>query len=244
MNLTSHILGMNCCTRYKFSGFRSDCWAVVGHIFWFLRPVVDNYFRRFGRTYRIHLHGDWCWFTWMLKRFRRKGYMGYMGMMEEMWPIKVLRFFPSHCSDGPDFLYLSYITDKCLYSQPLQHPLNQNQSLWRRRQYVLPKCRNTRLLHGAETQKKTIHYTRCLSMGPVSLVCSLKRCTAWRTAAVASPRHVNPQQHRTELLCCLPRRTHPPVACVAAEKWILQRADSINSVSGHSTRHITCCTKS
>jgi hypothetical protein len=58
------------------------------------------------------------------------------------------------------------------------------------------------------------------------------------------PCRVNPQQHRTELLCCLPPRTHPPVAGVAAVKWILQRADSINSVSGHSTRHITCCTKS
>lgn len=142
-----------------------------------------------------------------------------MGMMEELWPYKALCFIPSFCSDWPDLLHLSDITDKSL---SFQTSLNQNQSPWCWRQYVLPKRRITRILQFAETQQKTDHLLYCALL--VSTV--LFHWYAHQNARLPGrllqlPCHVNPQQHRTELLCSLTPRTDPNLP--THRRWCCRR---------------------
>jgi len=46
MDLTSHILGMYYCTRYKFPGFHDDCWSLLV-IFWVSAPCGRYLFPTF-----------------------------------------------------------------------------------------------------------------------------------------------------------------------------------------------------
>lgn len=47
-------------------------------------------FRRFGRTFRGHFQGDWCWFKWMLKWLGRKECVSCMGKLKGIWKIRIM----------------------------------------------------------------------------------------------------------------------------------------------------------
>jgi hypothetical protein len=229
MDLTSHILGMNYWNRHKFPRFHGDCWSLFGHLLGFC--VVQQIL--FGRAYCLLTatgpcsHECWNGWVWWSKRGLLKPYASSppTALIGQIFSFscnrQILLFTTTSASPEPEPLTLKMETVGP--SEMSEH-------------WSASWCRNL-------TEDPSLYpMFICGSCFTGTLA---KTPAAWRIAAVALSCQPTATQNRTPLLPATANPpTYPPVAGVAAVKWILQRADSINSVSGHSTRHITCCTKS
>jgi hypothetical protein len=218
------------------------CWSYFG----FTHPVVDNYSRRFWRTYCLIFtvtysdsrgcrsgwgEGDMSvMWVWRRKHGLSKPYspppprpLPWLARFSLYFPCKwqIPVFLTTSASTEPESFTLK--TETVLPSEMSEH-------------WSASWCWNPKEDH---SQCPMFICGSCFT----GVLTKTLYCQADCSSCLVMSTHGNTEQNSLLPATANPP-THPPVAGVAAEKWILQRADSINSVSGHSTRHITCCTKS
>jgi hypothetical protein len=120
------------------------CWGAAGCLVFLFEShwPLKGLFTTLPLTY-VHIHIPHYWMS-----------EGSFSKLNSVGPLLALFFSLFHCTDYPALF-------KLFHSIPPNHfsiNMNQNQSPWRWRQYIPLKYRDTHLLHGTETQKKTINW--------------------------------------------------------------------------------------